>query len=209
MAFLPEPFDTPTHAALQQAVAKAEAAARQTGIDIVEAQLPDAEDAARIWGDLLFTETKVMMEDTIRATGSPQVNAWMDAFIDRFKVLELADYMQAIATRTALQRKWAHMFVDVDFVVTPTSLAPPFENDLDFKSLDQAEHIVNVQKPLYVVNLLGLPALALPTHVADGLPVGVQVIGPMHDDDAVLAAGALLEAELGSILHEMPAEFRL
>ena len=209
MAFLPEPFDTPTHAALQQAVAKAEAAARQTGIDIVEAQLPDAEDAARIWGDLLFTETKVMMEDTIRATGSPQVNAWMDAFIDRFKVLELADYMQAIATRTALQRKWAHMFVDVDFVVTPTSLAPPFENDLDFKSLDQAEHIVNIQKPLYVVNLLGLPALALPTHVADGLPVGVQVIGPMHDDDAVLAAGALLEAELGSILHEMPAEFRL
>ena len=60
-----------------------------------------------------------------------------------------------------------------------------------------------------MINLLGLPALSLPTHVADGAPVGVQLVGPMHDDDKVLAAGALLEAELGSLLDQMPEPFRL
>ena len=60
-----------------------------------------------------------------------------------------------------------------------------------------------------VVILLGLPSLALPTHVASGLPIGVQIVGPMHDDDAILDMGLQLERELGRVLDQMPERFRL
>lgn len=209
MAFVHAPFDTPTHSDLQQAVTLAEEAARRVGVEVVEVTLPDVEDVARLWGNLLFTETKLMMMDAAARDGSPEINRWLTGFQDHFQVLDLMGYMQGIAQRTTLQRKWAHMFEDVDFVVMPTSLAPPIENDLDINSPELAGEIADIQKPLYVVNLLGLPALALPTHVAGGLPLGVQIIGPMHDDDAVLAAGAVLEAELGSVLGQMPEKFRL
>ena len=38
------------------------------------------------------------------------------------------------------------------------------------------------------VPVLGLPAMAVPTGVADGLPVGVQIVGPRFREDLVLAA---------------------
>lgn len=208
MAFLHEPFETATHAALQDAVARTEAAARAAGIEIVEAALPMAEDAALLWGRLLATELIVTSEESMRDTGSQDVLTWLDALKAPFGAFDLAGYMTGIAQRTTIQRAWAQMFETVDFVVMPTSLQPPFENDQDFKRPDTAADIIAAQKPLYVINLLGLPALALPTHVADGLPVGVQIVGPMHDDDAVLAAGALLELELGSVLRQMPERYR-
>ena len=49
----------------------------------------------------------------------------------------------------------------------------------------------------YPFNLLGWPALALPCGTAeDGLPASAQLVGRPGADELVLAAGALLEAEL-------------
>ena len=47
------------------------------------------------------------------------------------------------------------------------------------------------------VNLLGLPAAAVPTGLADGLPTGVQVIGNRFREDLCLAAAEAIEARLG------------
>jgi len=60
-----------------------------------------------------------------------------------------------------------------------------------------------------VVHFGGVPACARATQVGGGLPQGVQVVGAMHDDDRVLEVCALLEAELGSILGQMPEAYRV
>ncbi|MFC6583015.1 hypothetical protein [Sulfitobacter aestuariivivens] len=59
------------------------------------------------------------------------------------------------------------------------------------------------------MNFLGLPSVALPTHVAEGLPSGVQIVAPMHDDDAVLILAELIQGELGSILGHLQDPYRM
>ena len=49
------------------------------------------------------------------------------------------------------------------------------------------------------VNALGLPAVALPVGVGDGLPQSVQVIGPRYREDLCLDAAAALEERVGIV----------
>jgi amidase len=49
------------------------------------------------------------------------------------------------------------------------------------------------------VNALGLPAVALPVGIGDGLPQSVQVIGPRYCEDLCLDTAAALEDRLGII----------
>ena len=52
---------------------------------------------------------------------------------------------------------------------------------------------------IVAVNLLGLPAVAVPVGEANGLPQGVQVIGPRFREDACLDAAEAIEARVGTI----------
>ncbi len=196
-------FETAPSAEVADALKRAQRAAEAAGLRVEEVTLPAAERCAQIWGQLLFTETKGFYTDFIQTHGSDDLQRWLQAFQDYFSVLDLQGYMETIAERGALQRAWAHLFMDFDALIMPVSLIPPFENDLDFRAPDKAPFLIEAQKPLYVVNLLGLPACALPTHIANGIPQGVQVVGAMHDDDRVLDVAGILEAELGTIVQQL------
>ena len=46
----------------------------------------------------------------------------------------------------------------------------------------------------------GLPATVVPIAAADGLPIGVQIIGPDHEDRTPLAFARLVEREFGGFV---------
>ena len=209
LGIAPTAFGGAEHPEVKAALSRATDAAREAGMTIVEVDAPEIPRICEIWGQMLFTEVDLTSSDMIANMGSPELNRWLDAFSDHFGKLDLAGYVQAVTDRITMQRAWANMFEDIDALLLPTSLIPPFENDLDFKAPERAGELIKAQAPLYVVNLLGLPSLALPTHVASGLPIGVQIVGPMHDDDAILEMGLQLERELGRVLDQMPERFRL
>jgi amidase len=48
------------------------------------------------------------------------------------------------------------------------------------------------------VNLAGVPALSLPVPADGPLPASIQLIGPAHSEERLLAAGSLLEAAVAS-----------
>lgn len=190
--------------AIEKAMDTAVKGLSSAGVNVVEMALPGADRAAQLWGELLFTECDIMLREPIEKHGSPEMQRLVAEYQRYYGYLDLPGFVKGMAERIALQRQISQMFEGVDFFLMPTSLIRPFENDLDFKEPSKTAAIIDAQKPLHVVNLLGLPAVSVPTNVVDGLPVGVQIMAPMHDDWAALDVAELLEREIGTIWQENP-----
>jgi aspartyl-tRNA(Asn)/glutamyl-tRNA(Gln) amidotransferase subunit A len=104
-----------------------------------------------------------------------------------------AYYGQAQKVRTLIGRDFDAAFADVDVVISPTSPTTAFP--LGERSDDPlAMYLADLCT--IPANLAGLPAMSLPCGLADGLPVGLQVMAPVQADDRLYRMGAALEAEL-------------
>jgi len=199
------PFASAIDEAVEKAMQIAVNGMCDAGADVIELEPPDMELSVRLWGELLFTETATLMGDTIREYGSEQMQTLVDAYEARFNCLDVAGLLAAMSQRIQQQRAWSCLFDTIDAFILPTSLQRPFENDLDFTSPSDIPWILDAQKPLFAVNLLGVPSVAIPTSVVDGIPLGVQLIGARQDDLFLLNIAERLEQEIGTIVGELPS----
>jgi amidase len=54
--------------------------------------------------------------------------------------------------------------------------------------------MMTAHHPMLAISTLGLPGLAVPTGVADGVPVGVQLVAGRFREDICMGAGEVIEA---------------
>ncbi len=175
----PSPFGMETHPHLIKAMEIAANGLEAVGLKVERIDLPETALICALWGKLLSTETEFLSRKQVESDGTPELQNWLDDLRDHFGgIYDLEGYMQGQMERMRLQRVYSELFDKIDLFVMPSSLIPPFENDLEFKDRSRAGQIIDAQAPLYLVNLLGLPAAQLPTHVQEGLPLGVQLVGP-------------------------------
>ncbi len=99
--------------------------------------------------------------------------------------------------RRQLVAEVAAIFDDVDLIITPTSSMPPFDahgpmpTEIEGTEVHAGMSVVLTM----LANLVNLPAISVPAGLtADGLPVGLQIIGPRFREDLVLAAAARYES---------------
>ena len=76
-------------------------------------------------------------------------------------------------------------------------MEPPFKAGDDTTSTARFHEMIRAQRPLTAIILLGLPSVAVPTGLADGVPIGVQIVGPRYREDLCLAAAQALEDRAG------------
>ena len=97
-----------------------------------------------------------------------------------------AYYLKAQQARTLIRRDFVEVFEDVDALVTPTSPVVAFP--IGEKMADPLQmYLVDVCT--IPVNIAGLPALSVPCGFSDGLPVGMQLIGPHLSESTLLRVG--------------------
>jgi aspartyl-tRNA(Asn)/glutamyl-tRNA(Gln) amidotransferase subunit A len=105
-----------------------------------------------------------------------------------------AYYGQAQKVRTVLAREHAAAFERFDVLISPTSPS------VAFKLGARAENPL----AMYLSDLLtipscmaGLPGLNVPCGLSEGLPVGLQLIGPQFSENTLFRIGHALEQAIG------------
>ena len=100
------------------------------------------------------------------------------------------------------------LFDSADAVLMPVlSSAPPVIGTLDLSGASADEHMARLEAfapNAALANVAGLPALALPVGMANGLPIGVQLMGPPGSDLALLKLGALIESRTPELTFPSP-----
>jgi amidase len=125
----------------------------------------------------------------------PQYRRWLDAG----RELSVMDVTRDQIMRTEVHDAVQGVFDDHDLLVGPTLCALPVENadDGDTTGPSEVEGVAVDELigwcPTYLFNYSGHPAASVPAGLADGLPVGMQVVGRRYADADVLAASAAFE----------------
>jgi aspartyl-tRNA(Asn)/glutamyl-tRNA(Gln) amidotransferase subunit A len=104
-----------------------------------------------------------------------------------------AYYAQAQRTRTLIIRDFAGAFDRFDFLVSPTSPSVAFK--IGEKTADPLAMYLSDLCTI-PVNLAGLPGISVPAGFSQGLPVGLQIIGPHFSEKGMLGAAHALEQRL-------------
>jgi aspartyl-tRNA(Asn)/glutamyl-tRNA(Gln) amidotransferase subunit A len=96
-----------------------------------------------------------------------------------------AYYLKAQKVRSLISAEFKQAFTQADVLVGPTAPTPAF--DIGAKVDDPITMYLN---DIYTIgaNLAGLPAMSVPCGFVDGLPVGLQLIGPHFAESRILAA---------------------
>ena len=183
--------------AVAAAVEQAGRALARAGYAVEPVDPPAVDAIAALWWTLVWGETRHLSLATIRKFGDAQLIRALDVCASGVPELDLTGYMKGLAQRSKHLRDWLLFLERYPLVVGPVSTEPPFVVGFDTDEGADATRLLRAQRLLVAVNLLGLPAAAVPTGLAGGVPVGVQVIGSRYREDLCLDAAEVIEAHCG------------
>jgi Asp-tRNA(Asn)/Glu-tRNA(Gln) amidotransferase A subunit family amidase len=184
---------------VEEAIRKAVDAMRRAGAIIDEVALPWSRAVNDQWFDLWCVFMSAYFGDTMY-THCDRMDPNVVAMIERGLAFNATDYKRVELLRTAMWRDMAVLFQRYDALLCPTCAvtAPPVtETDDDYMATLPDGRFKGLDLTCPFNMLPQLPALSLPVGLAaDGLPVGLQIVGRRFADEEVLGFGAAFEAQL-------------
>jgi len=174
---------------LRPAFANALAAVKSIGAQMVETQIPNFAYGPVI-SAIIDSEAASIFEPLIR---SGKVDQLADASqIDGLKAsltYSAIDYLKAMRVRTQVQAAFRDVFGQFDLLIAPTHFSPPDRADQPF---DENETKRPERKGVGgglvpASNLCGIPAISIPCGFVNGLPIGLQIVGPVFSENRIIA----------------------
>ncbi len=176
---------------LRPALVAALSVVKSLGAPMVETKLPDF-PYRPIIGAIIDSEAASIFEQLIR---SGKVDQLADqSQIDGLKAsmnYSVIDYLKAMRMRSQIQTAFHDLFANIDLLIAPTRFSLPDRADQPFdetppKRPDQKGVGAGLVE---ASNLCGLPALTIPCGFANGLPIGIQAVGPPFSENRIIAFG--------------------
>jgi amidase len=206
----------PTAASVRSAIHKLAVNLGKAGVNVIResALLPDFAASTRLYMRMLmsFLSASFAPESYERSKAEAEKltpdNSTLAAERLRGTVLSHRDWLMADGARTRLRAQWRELFRTFDAVICPVMPTPAYPHD---HSEDQESRRINIDGNDYVYSdqlawpgiatLPGLPATAIPIGFSpEGLPVGVQIVGPWLEDRTPLKLAELIEREFGGFV---------
>ena len=161
------------------------------GWSIEEVEAPEVERVYEIWGTVLNSGMLDAMPDEVF---KPETAAYLHRQAQPFLSNGL-NLDQALIERRRLRRLWSAFLTDYQVCIGPTWANLPWPIDTD---LDPEIGIETLRQSFAFIapgNCLGLPSVALPMGVDNGIPTGVQIYSELYREDLCLLAAELIQKE--------------
>ena len=114
-------------------------------------------------------------------------------------------YSEATSKRLALSSEISEFFADIDLLVTPTAPITAFAADRHMPKGNDPREMNDWLPFSSVFNLSRQPAATVPCgFAANGLPIGLQIVGPMYGESLVLKAAHAFERARGDFGYNYP-----
>ena len=181
------------------AIAQAAKALADAGYEIVAEKTPGFAQAFALWFEMFIPEFRRFMHADFERDGDAGVRTAMRLMAENIPDRGVDAHLKALAERTRLMRDWYAFLARTPLVLAPVCTELPYAQGFDIESAARTMEIWRQSATLMAIPVLGLPGMAVPTGVAEGLPVGVQIIGPRFREDLCLAAAEAIEARVPRI----------
>ncbi|WP_037306744.1 amidase [Amycolatopsis orientalis] len=144
--------------------------------------------------DILWSTGAAKWLDTFPAGAETKVDPGLRKVWELGKTFSASDYLGANAERAALGILMGEFHTRYDVLITPTVPIPAFEAGHEVPPGSGLSGWPDWTPFTYPFNMTQQPAISVPAgRTSSGLPVGLQIVGPRHSDDLVLAVAKLLE----------------
>ena len=173
---------------------------QDAGYQVEEAVPPRFAEAAHLFWDLVMTEERAASAQE-RAASTRAIEMFGDEAVKRnrrgtlaySKPFDFEGYIQGLARRSTILREWLRFLETFPLLIMPVSWKRPFPIDYDQLG-DEAVRLTHLAlQPSIAISLLGLPGLAVPIALDEGIPIGVQLVAGRYQDETCLSAGEVIE----------------
>ncbi len=187
------------HPSVARALEQAAASMADAGYEIVDDRTPGFTRAKELWFEMQVPEFRHFSLPLIEKEGDDGIRTAVRFMFDNIPPADALSYMKSLAERARLIREWTLFLDRVPLVLAPICSEPVYRQGFDIESAERTAALWRECATMMAVPVLGLPAMAVPTGVVDGLPMGVQIVGPRFREDLCLAAGEAIEARAGDL----------
>jgi len=172
------------------------------GLEVIEAQPPGISHGQRLWIELFSRAASEQLREFYRGSedqAGPLVAALLEdvqerrAFEDRVHAAERL--AKAVVERERLREDLLRWMMETPLILAPVGATTAFAHgakrvDVNGKSIS----IFRAFSYSQTFNVFGLPAVAVPFgRSAEGLPMGVQIVGRPFAEEMVLAVAKIIE----------------
>jgi amidase len=206
----------PTAHAVRAALRQLAERLAKAGVKVVHTSplLPNLGESAKLYMRLLLAalaerwpaDTYADALATAEALSSDDHSLFAER--SRGAVLSHREWAAADMARIKLRQQWSALFREWDVVLCPSMSTPAFPHD---HSTPMSERVIDIdgkQFPYFdqlvwpeIATTPGLPATAVPIALSEtGLPIGMQIVGPLFEDRTPIAFAGLIEREFGGFV---------
>jgi aspartyl-tRNA(Asn)/glutamyl-tRNA(Gln) amidotransferase subunit A len=187
VGFAPVDFNEAVDPAARADYAKALETIRSLGVQVTETKLPEFPYGAVI-STIISAEGSSVFELMIKS-------GKVDQLADQHQIAGLKagleipanEYLKAMRIRALIQEAFHDLLSTIDVLIAPTRYdpAPKITQPLDGGAPARS----GLSALIPAGNLAGLPALSIPCGFANGMPMGLQLVGPPFSENMLLAVG--------------------
>jgi len=201
------PGDREPHPDITKALRTTALQLEDAGYVIEEVDLPDLNRASEIYTQIMSSFGRLTAETQRAPVGliSEEYDQFWAEFFEPWEAAAGETTHDPMMERAVIAQTWSKLMDKFPLILAPIATQPAWKTGSDLDREFNTTWLESIRS-VVAVNLLGLPSVALPIGVVDGLPHGVQIVGQRFREDLCLEAAEAVESRLQPI---SPIEPRL